>query len=216
MNDLQISHTIFNPNGFWSKPIQNVDLSWIKSQGPTYLFDQNGYDLCPLEQLYAKENDVPLVVHRSEKHLTLQQPWFSQEEKLSGCVLNHSMIFERKGYTGTALQQLDEWIKLNPLIQKVKHIEPKWGIDFSLDYVDEKECFEVLHFEYDGFSVQEVLDVKQMFENKINKLDFDKVVKDLIDKKEEWINLEFFEQSEWKCKYFGIPNERFKMVVWQQ
>jgi hypothetical protein len=45
--------------------------------------------------------------------------------------------------------------------------------------------------------------------------DFDSIVRDLLLKKKEWINLEYFEQSAWKCKYFGVPNERFKMVIWQ-
>jgi hypothetical protein len=49
----------------------------------------------------------------------------------------------------------------------------------------------------------------------IHTTDFDTAAMDLKARKKDWINLEFFEQSNWKCNYFGVPNERFKMVIWQ-
>ena len=52
-------------------------------------------------------------------------------------------------------------------------------------------------------------------EELIKKQDFDFVIQDLIKRKDEWFNLEFFDQSDWKCNYFGVPSERYKMVIWQ-
>jgi len=92
----------FNVQPFWYNPIPDelVDEKFIKSVDSTKYFDQNGYDLCALEQLYAQYNsDVDLTKYRNVR-ISIHKPWFSQEDKLSGYVLNHSMLLERKGYDG--------------------------------------------------------------------------------------------------------------------
>ena len=125
------------------------------------------------------------------------------------------MLLERKGY-GLALEQLRDWSRVNPLLYRLINYKSKWGLDFSLDYVDTlNECMEVLHYEYDSFDINEINLVKTKFENKIITCNFDEIVKDLISKKSEWFNLEFFDQSNWKIKYFNLEPERFKMVGWQ-
>lgn len=211
MSYVSLTHHQFDPNGFWEKPLQSVS---VPAAQDLALFDQNGYDLTDLEQHYAIINSAPAKSHR-EHHRALKTPWFTQPDRIEGAVLNHSLLFERKGYTGEALRQLQQWAHTNPLIYKIIRIRPKWGLDFSMDYVDRSgNVFEVLHWEYDGFEYDEVAARKQLLEVKFAAIDWDDAATNILRQKDQWHHLDFFAQSDWKCNYFGIVKERFKMVIW--
>lgn len=201
----------FFPNANWGKPIK--DLTYVP--GPHYveLFDQNGYRLTLLEGIYADVNDQPPTYHREER--SLKKEWFTQEYRDTGAVINHAALFERKGYEGEALEQLNVWAKQNNTLYKLIKYRPKWGIDFSIDYVDaEGNAFEVLHYEFDGFILDEIQEMKLKLEPIITNTDWDNAAKALLTRKSEWHGLDFFAQSDWKCSFFGLGSERFKMVAW--
>jgi hypothetical protein len=210
---IQLTPNKLDPNGYWDKPIGKM--LYIPIAEDLALFDQNGYDLTVLEQHFASTNDAITQQHR--KHRTaLKQEWFTQEPKVEGAVLNHSLLFERKAYAGAALEQLKFWAKTLPLIYKIIAMRPKWGLDFSMDYVDrEGNAFEIIHWEYDGFSYEEICAVKDAIEPIIKAIDFEQAGRDLLKYKDKWHHLDFFAQSDWKCEFFGIPKERFKMVIWE-
>lgn len=211
--NMKIFPSNLNSNGYWDKPI--ID-PYTPSVYDLALFDQNGYDLTKLEQEYGIINQQPATEHRHKYRMSIKQPWFVQDFKIEGAVLNHSLLFERKGYTGAALEQLTKWSDDLPLVHKVIAMRPKWGLDFSMDYVDRLgNSFEILHWEYDGFSYEEIISVKTTVESILSNIDFDQAGLDLLRRKDEWHGLDFFAQSDWKCNYFGIPKERFKLVIWK-
>ena len=212
-NDVILTTNNFNSNGYWTTPIHAPEC-------PTYsmlsLFDQNGYDLSLLEIEYSKVNLNLHSIHRNYTHTALKMPWFVQDEKLEGSVLNHSLLFERKGYQGEAYTQLVLWAEKNPLVWKVAKYRPKWGLDFSMDYSDKNgNVFEILHYEFDGFSYDEIQQRKIMLESILINIDWDWAAIQLLKRKDDWHSLDFFAQSLYKCNFFGIGAERFKMVAWE-
>jgi len=213
MLHLRLEGNTFDPNPYWTVPINQPEPPALDT---VELFDQNGYDLSQLELLYSKSNNGWASVHRNHHHIALRKSWFSQPPLDRGAVLNHSLLFERKGFLGEARQQLENWAKHTPLFWKVVKIRPKWGFDFSIDWADEQgNVFEILHYEFDGFSYAEVDEQRQWHEQKFQSIDWVDAAQSMLRRKDEWHSLEFFEQSNWKCQFFGIVKERFKMVLWE-
>ena len=210
---LVLTDNQFNPNGYWSLPI--AKLVYLPTPEDLDLFDQNGYDLTVLEQHFAYGNWTKPKRHR-EHIRALKNDWFTQDVTIEGPVLNHSLLFERKGYSGPALEELKYWARTLPLIHKLIALRPKWGLDFSMDYVDrDGNSFEILHWEWDSFNCDEINIIKKDIEPVLKDTDWLDAANQLIKYKEKWHHLDFFAQSDWKCNYFGVPKERFKMVTWK-
>ncbi len=211
MSYLKLTDNKFDPNPYWEVPLESTKPMLYTD---TDVFDQNGYDLCSVEQLYAEKN-LSHKEHVRNHRWALKQAWMIQGYKLEGAVLNHASMFERKAYTGRALEQLKRWADIYPIYYRLINIRPKWGLDFSMDYYDsEGNTFEVLHWEYDGFDLDEVEDAKTEVQGKLISIDWDDAAEEIWKRKDEWHHLDFFSQSAYKCKYFGIRDERWKMVVW--
>ena len=211
---VRLSGAQFNSNGYWTKPIEKI--IYLPTREDVELFDQNGYALTDIERHFAYSNGVKPKLHRRDQ-FTLKEDWFVQDPNcLEGPVLNHSFLSERKGYANEALAELVYWSKQLPLLHKIISIRPKWGMDFSMDYVDRAgNSFEILHWEWDSFSYEDANTMKQYIEPIILSIDWKDAAKQLLNKKDEWYQLDFFAQSDYKCNYFGIPKERFKMVIWK-
>jgi hypothetical protein len=213
MSSVVITDSEFDKNGYWDKPVEKI--VYLPTAEDVALFDQNGYDLTDLEKHYAYSNWSKPKKHR-EHRVALKQPWFAQAiPPTEGAILNHSLLFERKGYTGAALEELQHWARTLPLIHKVIAIRPKWGLDFSIDWVDTKgNALEVLHWEWDSFDYDEITAVKAEIEPVLAAIDWQDAGREILAQKDQWHHLDFFAQSRWKCEYFGVPEERFKMVAW--
>jgi hypothetical protein len=210
---IHLTNNRSDPNGYWDRPI--TKMLFKPTAEDVALFDQNGYDLTVIEQHFAYGNLKTPKSHR-EHIRALKQDWFTQDYTTSGPVLNHSLLFERKGYIGPALAELTHWAKELPLMHKIISMRPKWGLDFSMDYVDhDGNAFEVLHWEWDSFDYLEIEAVRKEIEPVLLNINWLQAAQDLLKYKSQWHHLDFFAQSDWKCEFFGIPKERFKMVIWR-
>jgi len=211
MNGLSILSKGLDRNGYWKNPIKKPNS--LLDYKAVLMFDQNGYNLTPLEKLYAEVNGKPQIRRTSET--VLRTDWMETYPIRSGAHLNHCDLFERKGYTGEAKEELLSYAENNPLLWKLIRLRPKWGIDFSVDYVDrEGRVFEVLHYEWDHFDYEAVMEKKELIEKLALSTDWNDAALKIWSKKDEWAHLDFFAQSKWKTDYFNLEPEKFKDVIW--
>ena len=66
---LHLTDNKFNPEPYWYERVKSVFACPPKEA--VELFDQNGYDLTKLEQLYAVANGENTTKHRDGEHLSL-------------------------------------------------------------------------------------------------------------------------------------------------
>ena len=208
---LKISTEKFNSKPTWGNAIEQMHCPNVDMLN---LFDQSGYDLCPLEQEYAKVNMGEPEYIRYRR--AIAKPWIVSDNKSTGAHINHSYLFERKGYHGYALEQLGHWAEGNHLIHKMTQIKSKWGIDISLDYVSDSryDTMELFHFEWDDNNLDNVLEKKQDIEKIIFSTDWEEFASYKLEKRNDWQSLDFVGQSAWTTKQLKLPKERFKLVAW--
>ena len=195
---------------YFLDPTQDIEV--LKNPNSVDLFDQNGYHLTKAEQAFLSYNGYQPIERRHED--CLRYDWLTWDKR-AGAHINHSDLFERKGFSDHAKEQLLAFASVNPMLYKLVKMKPKWGIDISIDYVSTDAVFEVFHYEWDSFEYDAVIEKKLEIEKFVLNLDWDEVAKDLWKKKDKWYNLDFFEQTQWRTDYFGLSPEKFKNVIWE-
>jgi len=197
-------------DAYFVNATEKIDV--LKDKNCVDLFDQNGYHLTKAEQAFLSFNGYQPIERRHED--CLRYDWLVWDKR-DGAHINHSDLFERKGFNEGAKEQLLIHAKENPMLYKLVKMKPKWGIDISIDYVSEDAVFEVFHYEWDSFEYDAVVEKKLEIEKFVLNLDWDEVAKDLWKKKDQWYNLDFFDQTQWRTDYFGLSPEKFKNVIWE-
>ena len=188
------------------------DIEVLKDPKCVDLFDQNGYHLTQAEQVFLSKNGFRPIERRHED--CMRYDWLVWDKR-DGAHINHSDLFERKGFKSVALEQIEYLAKENnPMLYKLVKMKPKWGIDISIDYVSPDAVFEVFHYEWDAFEYDAVINMKGVIEEFVLNQDWDDVAKTLWKKRDEWYHLDFFDQTKWRTDYFGLSPEKFKNVIW--
>ena len=206
-----LTESTLNRDAYFVNATEETDT--LKDINCVDLFDQNGYHLTKAEQAFLGYNGYNPVERRHED--CLRYDWLVWDKR-DGAHINHSDLFERKGFDDHAKEQLLALAPVNPMLHKLVKMKPKWGIDISIDYVSEDVVFEVFHYEWDSFDYDTLLEKKLEIEHFVLNLDWDDVAKTLWKKKDEWYNLDFFAQTQWRTDYFGLSPEKFKNVIWEE
>lgn len=180
-----------------------IDRSLIETL-PFKDFDKDGYEVpTPLEHLHYEANGVELN-REIQFHIAPVQEWYHDiEQSEQGLVLDHCMLLTRYAFAGEARQQLIEVSSHRPILQKLLNIKPKWGIDFSLDYVTHDIVMEVIHIEQDFDNLDDAYRAKERLEHIIDTTDWYEGAIELWKRKAEWENLSSDDHSDYKAQFFG-------------
>jgi hypothetical protein len=167
-------------------------------------FDKDGYEVpAPLERAFYDVEGIELN-HEIQYHIAPVTPWFiDKDESEEGLVLDHCMLLTRYAFTNEARKQLESIVNDRPIVQKLLNIKPKWGIDFSLDYVSKDIVMEVIHIEQDFDNLEEANEAKMKLENIIENTDWEDGARQLIKRMSEWENLSSDDHSDYKAQFFG-------------
>lgn len=208
MINLRKSTASLNPKNSWDLPI---DDNFHFSHNCLKNFDQNGYDLTSLEREYAIVNGAPLITDGWRS--AVKQPWF-ECDSINGPHIDHAYLYERKTFSGAALDQMLMFAEKIPLAYKVIRLRAKWGIDVSIDYVSKEHAFELFHYEWDDFNLDNVLDKQYEVEKIILNTDWDDAARTLIRRKDEWHHLDYSGQDKFKSDFYGLSPDRYFLVAW--
>jgi len=207
MNQLYLTQNKIESVGYYNKP---CDLN-ILSDNPTYLMGPNGFELTELEIEFIKANNGKFY---SNNVRVQKNDWINQLDTKEGVILNHSFMLYRRSYNGEAGYQMQKMVLRDPRINRILKQTPRWGLDVSLEYIDNDTVFEIIHWEYDTGSYEEIEELRQKYEPLFLNTDWQDGAKEIFKRKDKWINLGFFSQSKYKCKYFGLIPESFGQVRW--
>lgn len=190
----------FTESPYLVKPIERS----LVENLPFRDFDKDGYEVpTPLENLHYEVNGVELN-RKIQYHIAPVQEWYCDTESSeNGLVLDHCMLLTRYAFAGAAREQIQEVSRHRPILQKLLNIKPKWGIDFSLDYVTHDLVMEVIHIEQDFDNLDEANNAKERLEQIIENTDWYEGAMMLYSRREEWINLSSDDHSDYKAQFFG-------------
>ena len=172
-------------------------------------FDNDGFQLNRLEQLYYEASGI-----QTQECLGVtaaQYDWYKIDHP--NFILDHSLVITRCRYSGQALEQLTEHSKQFPYLRKYLNIQPKWGLDFALEYYDADGYLEVLHIEQDYDIFKLAQESKDKLEYYLNKTDWDMFVRDLKAKRNVWQNLQGMKRNDWKAQYWGLDKAETTLKV---
>lgn len=164
-------------------------------------FDKDGFELTLLEQEYYRAQGLPFGYQLN--HRVCELPWI--ESGHTNLSVDHSMLIHRCDFQGFARQQIEKHLEENYKLNWLLNCRKKWGIDISLDWIDEDHNYEIVHIEFDTYNYSQALSNKARVEEWVRDEDWIYAAAVIWKRREEWQHLRGFDQNNWKARYFGWP-----------
>lgn len=192
-----------------SEPLENPSLLL---EADLSEFDYTGFTLTPLEEEYYLRNDIELVssedtykIPNFNNHYPLKQHWLTLESEHPNIFINQSFILTRYAFAGRARYEMAKYRQWKPELNRLLFLEPKWAISMQIDWLDDRGCFQLIDLfkQYTDLDfMQYELDFIQQLFNEYT--DWERNLRMLADKHEEWQILDFEEQNIYKKEYLGL------------
>lgn len=195
----KLNESYLHKTPYCSKPVDEKEIRFNNYQH----FDKDGFELTPLERMYYAEMGFHRHFTDCLYHTCWQQDWFKQVEHIN-LNLDHSLVLHRCSYIDEAEDQLKHFVKSQPKLILFLNSKAKWGLDFALDYYDEKGCTEVMHIENDYREFDEFMEDKVRLEKLVFDTDWVDVYKTLDRRRDEWEHLIGYDQNDWKSTLIGF------------
>lgn len=191
---------------------QPLNPTYFTSRNLQY-FDKDGFELTPLERIIYELHGVP--IHNHLYHQCSQVDWFAQDiSPDSGLILDHSMLLHRFTFGGALREQIEAFAKVAPVFNKLLKIQPKWGLDFALDYYSVDEALEVFHVELDTRDLETAEEFRVRVEKFVKETDWEYIVERLQSTKDEWGPLQGMAQNDWKARLLGFSKGEITEKAW--
>jgi len=175
-------------------PVSLLDLS-------IRYFDRDGYELTEVERAIHRYFNIP--VGDCLNHHSVCSEWITDEDELP-IILDHSFILTRYAYDDDAADIIRRKSEEDKRFLKLLSLRPKYGVDISIEYVENDKITELLHIEIDSTNLNGIKQAKSKLEQTIPTLDFANKAKELMKLRSEWENLQSDDQSDYKARFFGF------------
>lgn len=177
---------------------KEIDDNIFLKHSVNYLDD--GYELTELEEIVYKKNNLH-IDKNFLNHITCCQKWFEIESENIFC--DHAAILYRYSFEDY-YHQIDKLRKEKKELVRFYDIKKKYGLDFYLQFLGEKKCFDIIHIENDYFNKTELLENKNKIEEFIKTTDWEHASLKILERKSEWESLAKDDQHDWKARYLGF------------
>jgi len=193
-------------NLYLDKPVEDLNFNWELD-----FFDREGYQLNSIEKEYHAVNEVKIHTEdRMARRVSddalnvVLQHWYEQTKPHPNIFIDHAHILHRFGFTGPARMQLIEKAKIHPKLYKMVRTKPKYGLDFAIDWIDERQVVELFHIELDCHDHYTFVGIVNKLQTFIETTNWEKLGPDFVARKNKWQEMDEYEQAKYKAKFFGL------------